>query len=82
MRKIGRDICHLLLTALFLTYYDNSSASGVTLSFVPIVGQFEKLTHYQYQRLAIRARIAGLRGVPDAPGFGAVGCRQTFIAQR
>ena len=47
-----------------------------------VVGQFEKLIHYRYQRLAIRARIAGLRGVPDAPGFGAVGCPQTFIAQR
>ena len=25
-----------------------------------VMGQFEKLTHYHYQRLAIRARIAGL----------------------
>jgi len=43
-----------------------------------------KLTHYQYQRLAISAAadgIAGLCGVPKyVPPLHILGCRQTFIA--
>ena len=35
-----------------------------------------KLTHYQYQRLAIR-----LRGAPDAPGFGALGLESRAFRQ-
>ena len=47
-----------------------------------VVGQFGKLTHYQYQRLAIRSRIAGS---PDRASFARAGVqlrafRQTFIA--
>jgi len=46
------------------------------------MGQFEKLDHYQYQRLAVRSR-----GAPATRDFRVVGMesrafRQTFIAQR
>jgi hypothetical protein len=33
---------------------------------IRVVGQFEKLSHYQYQSLAIRSRIAGS---PDRAAF-------------
>jgi hypothetical protein len=46
-----------------------STITGLNQFGLLVVGQFEKLTHYQYQRLAIRLRIAGLQADVIAPAM-------------
>ena len=52
-------------------------ATGGNITLVRVVGQFEKLTDYQYQRLAIR-----LRGAPATRDFRVVGMESRPLGRR